>query len=370
LNKVLFLTLKVFSATGGIEKVCRIAGKALYEMGLRESNNISIYSMHDPQNCAEGNVYFPAEIFKGFGAAKITFIKEAVKVGSKSKVVFISHINLMLVGWLIKKIKPSVKIILMAHGIEVWKPLSSRQKMLLAACDTIVSVSSFTKEKISMLHNIPSSKSVVLNNCIDPFLIKPAIKKRDEAMMQRYGILDDDKVLLTLTRLSNKDRYKGYDFILDALRDIVKKYPKVKYILAGSYETEEKKYIEEKIKRFDLNSNIIITGFIAEEELPNLFSMADIYVMPSVKEGFGIVFIEAMYYGVPVIAANVDGSTDALLQGKLGYLIPPENPLKIAEAVEAIFENEKTSTPNYKLLMESFGYSTYKNKLEKVVEVK
>jgi phosphatidyl-myo-inositol dimannoside synthase len=336
-------------------------------MGLRDSTNISIYSMHDANEDAEGNIYFPAEIFKGYNAAKITFIKDAVSAGIKSEVIFISHINLMVTGWLIKKTNPAVKIILLAHGIEVWKPLNKKQKMFLSACDKIASVSNFTKDIIASLHSIPFVKNEVLNNCIDPFLVRPIVKKKDEVLMQRFGIGEEDKVILTLTRLSNKDRYKGYDFVIEALQNIVKKYPAIKYILAGTYETLEKKYIDDKIALLGLKENIIITGFIAEEDLPNLFSMADVYVMPSVKEGFGIVFIEAMYYGVPVIAANVDGSTDALLQGELGFLIPPENPKKIEEAIETILENKMATIPNYTLLMNNFGYSAYKNKLEKLI---
>jgi phosphatidyl-myo-inositol dimannoside synthase len=343
-------------------------GKALFEYGLSENKNISIYSMHDPQDCAMENVYFPAEIFRGYNAAKITFIKEAVAAGKNTDVIILSHINLLVVAWLIKKVNPSAKIMLMAHGIEVWKPLSKQQKVMIESCDKIVSVSSFTREKIETLHGVSKEKNWVLNNCIDPYLMKPKEKIRDEVMMKRYQIKKEDIVLLTLTRLSYKDRYKGYDFVLDALKNIVKKYPTIKYLLAGTYEENEKKYIEDKITVAGLTSNVIITGFIAEEDLPKLFSMADIYVMPSVKEGFGIVFIEAMYYGVPVIAANVDGSTDALLQGELGILIPPEDHLKIAEAIETILEDRNAHLPNYDLLMNNFGYSSYKRKVEALLK--
>jgi phosphatidyl-myo-inositol dimannoside synthase len=109
-------------------------------------------------------------------------------------------------------------------------------------------------------------------------------------------------------------------------------------------------------------------GFIPEEELATHFSLADIYVMPSMKEGFGIVFVEAMYYGVPVIAGNVDGSTDALLQGKLGLLIEPDNPAEITEALEKMIKKRETYVPDYALLMDNFGYENYKRKLEEVLK--
>ena len=95
--------------------------------------------------------------------------------------------------------------------------------------------------------------------------------------------------------------------------------------------------------------------------------MADIYVMPSTKEGFGIVFIEAMYYGVPVIAGNQDGSVDALLNGELGLLIEPNNAAAIANAVEEMMTNKERYKPNHQLLMNNFGYDAYKRKLEMVL---
>ena len=142
---------------------------------------------------------------------------------------------------------------------------------------------------------------------------------------------------------------------------------KVKYILAGGYEDAEKHYIDKMIAKFGLQDNVIITGFLLEEELAAHFALADIYVMPSVKEGFGIVFVEAMYYRTLVIAGNADGSTDALLNGKLGLLIEPENPKAITEALQKMLANKKKYEPNHALLMNNFGYENYKRKLEEIL---
>jgi phosphatidyl-myo-inositol dimannoside synthase len=321
-------------------------------------------SMHDATDDALGNIYFPAEYFVGYNAAKVNFIKDAIREGIKSKVVILSHFNLLLVAWLIKKISPSTKIILIAHGIEVWDKLNFRKTKMLHCCNRVISVSSFTKNKIMELHNLPEAKCKVLNNCIDPFLAKPENKIKSEVLMKRYGIAENDTVLLTLTRLSLKDRYKGYSFVLKALSEIVKTKKNIKYILAGSYEASEKIYVETLIAEYNLIENVVITGFIAEEELPAHFSLADIYVMPSIKEGFGIVFVEAMYYGVPVIAANADGSTDALLHGKLGLLTNPESDEEIIGAINKMLNNYTAYLPNQNLLMDNFGYTNYKNKLE------
>jgi phosphatidyl-myo-inositol dimannoside synthase len=340
----------------------------LYEYGLEKSIPIRILSMHDGKDAADDNLYFPADIFSGFNAAKGTFILQAVREGIKSNIVILSHINLLVAAWLIKKASPNTTVILMAHGIEVWKPLTKRKLMMLSACNQIVSVSSFTKNKIIALHQLAAEKCLVLNNCIDPFLQRPSVKKRTANLVQRYSIDENDIILLTLTRLSSRDRYKGYGYVLESLVEIVAKNKNVKYILAGGYENSEKEYIDEMVARFGLQKNVIITGFLAEEELAIHFALADIYVMPSVKEGFGIVFVEAMYYGTPVIAGNADGSTDALLDGKLGLLIEPDNPKEITNALQKMIANRKAYEPNHDLLMDNFGYENYKRRLEEVLE--
>ena len=360
-NDVLFLTLKVFSSTGGIEKVCRIAGKAMYENCIRLNKRIKIFSMHDNQVSAVDNLYFPTEIFSGFKVHKVRFMKQAVKQGCKSKLVILSHINLLLAGWLIKKISPSVKIILFTHGIEVWSPISNFKRKMLGCCDEIISVSAFTRQKIIDMHGVDPSKCTVLNNCLDPFL--PLMKNVviNPVLKEKYGFLATDKILLTLSRLSARERYKGYDKVMEALVQI--EQADVKYLIAGSYDADEKIYIDEIVKKLKLEERVVLAGFIPEEEVASHFAMSDCYVMPSIKEGFGIVFIEAMYYGLPVIAGNADGSVDALQNGKLGLLVDPKSIPDITEAIQLVLHNRENYLPNQKLLLEQFSYDSYKQKM-------
>ena len=141
----------------------------------------------------------------------------------------------------------------------------------------------------------------------------------------------------------------------------------MKYLLAGSYDEEEKKYLDAIIERLGLEAYVVMTGYVADEELAAHFSMADIYVMPSMKEGFGIVFIEAMYYGLPVIAGNRDGSVDALCNGKLGLLVDPADINAIQKAIEKMLADKNAYKPNRELLMQRFSYDSYKVKMESIL---
>ncbi len=366
-NDILFVTLKIFSATGGIEKVCRVAGKALYEHSIENNLTIQVYAMHGMKNASERNRYFPSELFRGFGGNKIKCILASIRKGIKSRIILVSHINLLPIAWVIKMISPSTKVLLFAHGIEVWQPLGRFKKMMLNSCDRIISVSNFTNDKIQELHQIPKEKCFVLNNCLDPFLPIPGKLDRELNLRKRYGIGEKELLLFTLTRLSAKERYKGYDFVMEALVHLKKEYPGIRYLLAGSYDKEEKEFLDNHIQKLGLQEQVLMPGFIADDEIAAHFSMADIYVMPSRKEGFGIVFIEAMYYGLPAIAGNRDGSVDALCNGKLGLLVNPTDVQEIREAIEKMLANMNAYKPNRELLLQHFSFSNYKSKFIKML---
>jgi len=366
-KRILFLTLRIFSATGGIEKVCRILGKALFENTFSGNCSLEICSSHDSFNQAKENFYFTADCFNGFENKRFKFLNAAFCKGIKSDVVILSHINLLPIGWLIKLFSPKTKLLMLAHGIEVWSlPLGIKKKML-NACDEILCVSQFTKDEMIKLHGDSAKKYSVLNNCLDPFLPILANQNDSKDLRSKYGFAPIDKILFTLTRMDATERYKGYDRVLQAMALLKNEFPNLKYIIGGSYDKIEKNKIDELIIELGLKDNVMITGFIPDEILKEYFLMSDVYVMPSYNEGFGIVFIEAMYFGLPVIAGNKDGSVDALLNGKLGTLIDSMDINALRNAIETIIKSSSKAKVDKDVLMANFGYEVYKEKINGIL---
>jgi phosphatidyl-myo-inositol dimannoside synthase len=364
-GKILVLTLRTFSATGGIEKVCKLLAKAGTELAS-ESNTgwFKLYSMYDEQHEADER-YLPAAMFKGFGQKKIAFAKAAIKEAAANNVIILSHINLLSIGYIIKILFPSTRLVLLAHGIEVWGPLSFARKKMLAHCDRVLAVSEFTKDAVEpFLKN----KVAVLNNCLDPYLLPPVVSNRHNDFARQYGLQPDDIVLMTLTRLSSKELYKGYDNVLYVLKEMLPKYPNLKYLLLGKSDEQEHKRLTQIAANCGIANQVVFAGYIQEEDLAKHFSLADIYVMPSKKEGFGIVFIEAMYYGLPVIAGNIDGSADAVCNGALGIMINPDSKEELQAAIQNIITNRQQYLPNRALLMSKFGFNEYKQRLNHLLQ--
>lgn len=357
---ILFLTLNVFSATGGIEKVSRIAGKALNEI----SDDVEIYSMHDKASDANDR-YFRLERFKAFDADKIKFVSSSLAAGRGKKTVILSHINLLAVGYLIKMAYPGTQLLLLTHGIEVWKKFSWLKRKMLNSCDLILPVSRFTKQRMLQLNNLDASQFRVLNNCLDPFLHKPSGVEKSRTLLKKYGFTPGDTILMTLSRMSSAERYKGYDKVLVAMKEL--NVENLHYMIIGKYDSEEKARLDKLISDLGLADKVVFTGFVSDEELADHFNLADVYVMPSEKEGFGIVFIEAMYYGKPVIAGNRDGSTDALDNGRLGTLVDPNDPAELSRAIAKIINSKASFIPDRDKVDQKFSYDQYKKNLERII---
>lgn len=336
-KNILLLTLQTYSTTGGIQKMTRIMAHSLQAVANRNNWNFDMWSGYDkpsdnnPQYCDEVN-------FRGFDVRRMYFLLRSVWRGTNTDVVILTHINMAALGLLIKKVSPETKVWLVAHGIEVWRNLRPHKRRILDKCDKVICVSNFTKEKLVSMHHTDAAKCVVLNNSVDPFIKVPEVLTKPDYLKQRYNINDDHKVVLTLTRLSSTELYKGYDHVLMAIAAIKPSVPKIKYILAGPYDGPEGIRVRSLITSLQLEDQVVFTGFVEENELKDHFLLADLFVLPSKKEGFGIVFIEAMACGLPVICGNADGSMDAIKNGELGTAVDADNLGELRDAIAAYFE--------------------------------
>jgi len=135
----------------------------------------------------------------------------------------VGHINLSPLILIIKLLKPSTRVILIVHGIEVWNIKSFVQKKAIALTNIILAVSTFTKQKLLDNNlNISSNKIYLFPNTIEPsFLMKEA---KPETLRKKWDIQDNDKIILTIARQSSKEQYKGYDIVLKSLPLIKNKF--------------------------------------------------------------------------------------------------------------------------------------------------
>ncbi|MBA7664368.1 GDP-mannose-dependent alpha-(1-6)-phosphatidylinositol monomannoside mannosyltransferase [subsurface metagenome] len=118
---------------------------------------------------------------------------------------------------------------------------------------------------------------------------------------------------------------------------------------------------------------VILTGYVPDNKLVDYYNLCDVFVMPSKKEGFGIVFLEALACGKPVIAGNKDGSVDAILNGNLGALVDPDNLEQITESIINFFSGNLSDCfhdPEYlrATVLKHYGLEVFHRKAAKLLE--
>lgn len=368
-KKVLFLTLKVFGFTGGIEKVCRTICRALYDLSEEDLVEPLTYCMYDLSYNRDSR-YLRKQQYKGFGGKRRWFVLKSILQGIKSDIVILSHINLLSIAYLIKRFSPSTKVYLIAHGIEIWRKLPEAKIRALKRLDKIIAVSHFTANQIKAVHHLEEQKVEVLNNCLDPFYYFPSDFNKPEALLQRYGLHKDQVILMSLSRLMSTEKYKGYDNTIAILPHLVKEHPNLVYLLAGKSDEAEHLRLEQLIEQYQIKDHIKLIGFVDEAEITDHFLLSDIFVMPSKKEGFGIVFIEAVASGLRVVAGNKDGSVDALKNGELGSLVDPDNLNDIESTLNKLVSSlpdEAEKIDLQKKVFEAFNYKKYRNSIKNLI---
>jgi glycosyltransferase involved in cell wall biosynthesis len=252
------------------------------------------------------------------------------------------------------------QVMLVIHGIETWQPSpNAAANWLLVKVTCVVAVSEYTRRRFLAWSGVQQDKVRLLPNAIQAQRYGTA-RKSDE-LARRYG-LNGRTALLTLGRLAAGERTKGFDEVLEILPRVAKRMPEIIYLIAG--EGDDKTRLQRKAKELGITDRVVFTGMVPEDEKPDLYRLADVYVMPSRGEGFGIVFLEAMACGVPVVASKVDGSREAVRNGELGLLVDPSKPDEIGTAImDALAQSRQVPQG-----LEYFAFERFCERLGKILD--
>jgi glycogen(starch) synthase len=176
--------------------------------------------------------------------------------------------------------------------------------------DLIIAVSNFTKQKIVEHYGIAPDKIRVVHNAVE-FGSVGSDSNGSDTNVNRFnaGIskADGEKIILFLGRITLQ---KGPDYFLYAAKKVLELDPRVKFIIAGSGDMMP--FIVEKAAELGISKKVLFTGFLSGAAVDRVYRMADLYVMPSVSEPFGITPLEAMRNGVPVLISKQSGVSEVI----------------------------------------------------------
>ncbi len=175
------------------------------------------------------------------------------------------------------------------------------------------------------------SKITVIHNCVD----MKRIRNFDKVMISNKYSLAPGQIVLTNIGYFNEQ--KGQTYLLQSLKRIVKARDNVRLVIVGWGPLENK--LRGVTHGLGLEKHVIFTGKLSHNEVFEVLSFTDIFVLSSLWEGFGIVLAEAMASSVPVVTTDTDGSREVMVNGETGLIVPTKDPGVFAEAVLKLIGN-------------------------------
>lgn len=288
---------------------------------------------------------------------KVSFIKQMLQlivlffyiffINKRHKINELHFGNVMpigIVGPIAKKLF-KVKFYPYIHGLDFLESKNNPLKFKLL----MFSLRHATK----IICNSNYTKNQLFNAGIDSETIKiihPGIPEKNLAGLDKEAVIDkyklrDKFVLLTVGRLVKR---KGHDKMIESLKEIIQVHSNVKYVICGN--GPEQKSLEDLVRDCNLEDYVVFTDNIERSELETIYAVADLFVMLNREivengdvEGYGIVFLEAGMYKLPVVGGNNGGVPDAVLNGNTGYLIDSTNVEEIVKTISSFLMDKNNS---------------------------
>jgi glycogen(starch) synthase len=177
----------------------------------------------------------------------------------------------------------------------------------------IVTISHYSHEKIKKFYNIADRKIRIVPNGVNVEKFKPVPDK--EATKRQFGLVDEPCVLFVGSLIPRK----GLRFLIEAAKKVTKEQSETKFLIVG--EGPLRNQLANSLEAANLSANFKFLGNLKDEKLPAVYNCADVFALPSIQEGQGIVLLEAQASAKPVVAFNIGGVNEAAVNGQTGLLV-------------------------------------------------
>jgi phosphatidylinositol alpha-1,6-mannosyltransferase len=331
-SSMLALVPDAYGGRGGIAQYNRDFLAAIAEMNILSSITILPRQAPDPPQPPRGIRQLRAH------AGRIAYSVAALRTTLVQRVdlVFCGHLFMAPLAAWIARINRA-KLIVQTHGIEAWSRPTKMQRAAVEQADLVLSVSRHTRAAVLSWAAIAPERVLVVPNTVRQ-MFTPG-----DGSARRAAIgLGGKRVLLTVGRLDSREQYKGQDRVIAAIPDLVAKGYDIHYLIVG--EGDDRTRLEGLARDAGVSDRVHFLGGVEMQSLVELYRMADLFVMPSTGEGFGVSFLEAMASGTLALGLDVAGARDALGEGELGTAVS-EN--ELPSAIGRLLERTDSNSDNF-----------------------
>ena len=329
---VILAMTEIWRRTGGIPVFNQVLVQAATESGL----HVTVVSLNDRPD-DQPAVDSLRERVVVCERQRPTFLRSvATAVWRRRRpLLVLGHVQLAPIGLILRLLRPGLRYVILGYGVEVWTRSGWLRRISLRMATRVAVISSFTAERLVESNGVWPGRIFRLRSVVPPHLLA-RFEEHGHAYhphrpRARSGGLGNGPNLLTTGRLDSRERYKGHDRMIRAFPQILRRYPNARYTIVG--EGDDRERLEALADEIGVGRSIHFVGFVDDEELDSYYNDCDVFVMPSTGEGFGIVFLEAMLHGKPVVAGNRDGSREPVENGRTGWLVDPDDLDALAAAI-------------------------------------
>jgi phosphatidyl-myo-inositol dimannoside synthase len=319
---------------GGIQRAGRHVARVLEEFAERRGQPCHLLSLNDPAGEGRATLGERELRFTGFARAKLGFARRACALArGEAKLILAGHPNLAPVAAAARLLAPGSRTVILAHGIEVWQPLAPLRRRALIGADVVCAPSRDTARRLHDVQGMPAAKVVELPWGLDPEFPLAS------SQLSGHAAGSDAAVILAVTRLDRADAYKGVDVLIEAVARLRGMHRGLRLEVVG--DGDDRPRLEELAERCGVRENVRFLGTLEREALMDCYRACDIFALPSGGEGFGLVFLEAMAFGKPIVGGAEGGTPDVVADGETGILVPHGDVEKLAAALERLLGDAK-----------------------------
>jgi phosphatidyl-myo-inositol dimannoside synthase len=352
----LLLAPELFTTDSGIPRCLRLYLKALGELP-GENHRVRFVALNDVNidSADLRPVTTPGTLdqWRACSRDKKHFVRSALALSANTQLLICGHVAQLPVAWLARCLRPGLRYALVAHGIEVWRSFTFLERLALRGAWRIFCVSEFTRGELLSRLALDTARVVVLPNALDPALdadITPAAAP-------------SPPIILTVSRLSSTDRYKGIDHLIEALPAILASSPAARLRIVGR--GDDRPRLQQLARDHRVTAAVDFAGYIGDSQLRQEFARCTVFALPSQKEGFGLVYLEAMAHGKPCIAARAGGAPEVVTP-ESGILVPYADVAALATACTTALAKTWDAAA-IRACAQRFSYQEFRHRLHRLI---
>jgi phosphatidylinositol alpha-1,6-mannosyltransferase len=317
---------------GGIQRASRHLAAVMTEFAASRGMECRLLSLNDTPELHRMSVAGREFVFTGSERAKGRFTATALRAARRhAKLVVAAHPYLAPVVQAMRIAAPRMKSVVVAHGIEVWEPLSTLRRRALRRSTLILTPTQNTANHVATQQQIPADRVRVLPWALDPDFEALAATTSSSALPANFP---SGRVILTVGRWLASERYKGMDTLITALPRLLHEWTDLQLVAVG--EGDDQGWLEQLAEGCGVRRHVHFFTGLSYPQLAACYQACEIFALPSRGEGFGIVYLEAMARGKAVIGGAHGGAPEVIDDGKTGYLVQHGDAPQLATSIETL----------------------------------